>query len=50
MSRPAKSTSLPDPIKTFKPSYQLSFDRRVKEANPGSFFSLVFKESKKKSQ
>jgi hypothetical protein len=26
-------------IKTFKPSHQLSFHRRVKEANPGSFFS-----------
>jgi hypothetical protein len=25
-------------IKTFKPSYQLSFYRRVEEADPGSFF------------
>jgi hypothetical protein len=25
-------------IKTFKSSYQLSFHRRVEEANPGSFF------------
>jgi hypothetical protein len=25
-------------IKAFKPSYQLSFHRRVRETNPGSFF------------